>query len=294
MFDLPANASITNVAVAIDFSSCSQHAIEHGLAIARHFGATLHFLHILRPSKFSFTPEMIPAMADAMDRDCDQLLRRLTRSRQLEGIRCCRWIEQGEISAVAGDFVRRHHIDLLVLGTHGRGGLPHLLLGSVAQQILHSVRCPCLTVGPRAPGAGSHLQLRRMLLSTDLSPESLAALPYVLTTVREWHPQLDVVHVCPSGNPAHRQAVEQLQSGLRAGLNRGLVAAEYGASPHCELLKGNPAAAVLDFAGRHHEDLIVLGLQPHRALYDGPFWSHAYEIVCQAQCPVLSVRAAHA
>ena len=56
-------------------------------------------------------------------------------------------------------------------------------------------------------------------------------------------------------------------------------------------MEGKPAASVIDFAGRQHEDLIVLGLKPQRALYQGPLWSHAYEIVRHAPCPVLSVRA---
>ena len=292
--DLHASVSIRNVAVATDLSSCSEHAVEHSLAVARHFGATLHFLHILRPSIFSYTPEMIPAVADAVDRDCDRALDRLTSSGRLEGIDYRRWVEQGEVSDIAGDFVRQNHIDLLVLGTHGRSGLPHLLLGSVAQQMFHCVRCPVLTVGPRAPGAGHHLQLHSMLFSTDLSPESLAAIPWVLTTVHEWHPHLDVVHVCGSGDPSHRQAMQQLDGELRSQLNGDLSASGDADSPHSDLLRGRPAASILDYAGSHHEDLIVLGLKAHRALYDGPLWSQAYEIVRQAPCPVLSVRAAHA
>jgi nucleotide-binding universal stress UspA family protein len=58
------------------------------------------------------------------------------------------------------------------------------------------------------------------------------------------------------------------------------------------LVPGEPSPAVLDFAGQNKEDLIVLGLDNHRSLYEGPPLSHAYEIVRQARCPVLSVRSA--
>jgi nucleotide-binding universal stress UspA family protein len=297
---LPSNSSVAirNVAVATDFTSCSEHAVEHSLAVARHFGATLHFLHVLRPSKFAFVPEMIPALADAADHDCDQLIDRLSRDHRLDGIDYRRCVEQGEVSEIAGDFVRDRHIDLLILGTHGRGGLPRLLLGSVAQQMFHYVGCPVLTVGPRSPGAGSHLQLRRVLFSTDLSRDSLAAIPWVLTAVEQWHTELDVLHVCKSGNPAHRATmnatVDQLQAELDADSSNNPAddSADHheATTPHGDVLAGKPAPCVLDFAGRHHEDLIVLGLKPHRALYNGPLWSHAYEIVRQAQCPVLSIR----
>jgi len=51
---------------------------------------------------------------------------------------------------------------------------------------------------------------------------------------------------------------------------------------------GTPSATVLNFARQNNEDLIVLGLDRHRSLYSGPSLSHAYEIVRQSKCPVLS------
>lgn len=284
MSDTIPEVAIHNVAVTTDFSSCSEHAVEHGLAVARHFGATLHFFHLLRPSQFSYTPDMLPALSEVADRDCDNLLGRLQRQHHLDGIDCRRWVEQGEIAEVAGAFVRDHHIDLLILGTHGRSGLPRLLLGSVAQQIFQCVLCPVLTVGPRAPGAGSHLQLQRVLFSTDLSPQSFAAVPFVLTAVREWHTRLDILHVCASQDPAHRAAMDQLRSSLDQRLD--------DTHPQGSVVAGNPAERVLEFAAGHHDDLIVLGTKPHRALYNGRLGSHAYEIVRRAPCPVLSVRSA--
>lgn len=281
--------AIHNVAVATDFSSCSEHAVEHGLAVARHFGATLHLLHLLRPSQFPMASEVMPALADAAQRDCDRLLDRLTRDHRLQGIDVRRAIEQGEISDIAGAFVRDQHIDLLIVGTHGRTGLPRLVLGSAAQQIFHSVRCPVLAVGPRAPGTGPQLQLRRVLFATDLSRESLAAVPYLLTAVEEWQTPLDILHVCKSGDPAHRSVMEE----LAAGLHRRRADPSQPA-PHWEILRGKASPTILDFAVRSRADLIVFGLKPHRTLYSASTWSHACEIVRQAPCPVLSIRSPQA
>jgi nucleotide-binding universal stress UspA family protein len=281
-----AGVAVENVAVATDFSECSEHAMQHAMAVARHFGATLHLLHLVRPSQWAFVPEMMPAIDEVADRDCNQLVERLTQGHQLDGIRFRRWVVQGEIAEVARDFVREQHIDLLIVGTHGRGGLPRLLLGSVAQQIFHYVTCPVVTVGPRSPGAGEHLQLKRVLFATDLSAESLAGVPYLLTAVEEWHAALDVVHVCRSRRSDHAALLEELRGRLENSLEGK------GVGPvGCHLMEGKPVVAVIDFAGRQHEDLIVLGLKAQRALYSGPLWSHAYEIVRHAPCPVLSVRA---
>jgi nucleotide-binding universal stress UspA family protein len=136
------NVAFKNIAFTIDFSECSERAVQHGVAVARHFGATLHFLYLVRPSEYVYTPEMIPALDEVAVRDCDQLIAKLKSNHRLDGVEFQRWVEEGEISEIVGDFVQKHHIDLLVVGTHGRTGIPKLLLGLVAQEIFHYVRCP--------------------------------------------------------------------------------------------------------------------------------------------------------
>ncbi len=279
------SVAIRNVCVATDFAECSERPVQHALALARHFGATAHLLHLVCPSKFAYLPEMIPAAEEAAGRDSDQYLARLTGAHKLDGIELRRWIEEGEISDVIGDFVQKHQIDLLVVGTHGRGGIPRLLLGSSAQQIFHAVRCPVLVVGPGAPGAGPQLQLKKLLFSTDLSPESLTAVPWVLMAVHEWHAELDILHVCSSGKPEHAGRMQQLKIRIESALDE-----QERAGIRLHLLHGKPMPTVTDFALHNHEDAIILGLNPHRGLYDAPFWSHAYEIMRHAPCPVLSVR----
>lgn len=277
--------AIQNVAVATDLAQSSDHAVQHALAIARHFSARLHFLHLVRPSEFVYAPEMIPTMDEAALRDCDGLIRRLRQYHQLDGIEFRCSVRDGEVEDILPGYVATEHIDLMLVGTHGRSGVPRLLHGSVAQQIFHAVRCPVVVVGPHAPGAGPHLQISKVLFATDLSDESLAALPWVLTTLREWHTELDIAHVCSHPQQTHRFLLEQLRSNvedLAALVEHGRVSAH--------ILTGNPAAAILSFAEKHHTDLIVLGLKPQRALYAGPVWCHAYDIVRQAPCPVLSVR----
>lgn len=274
---------LRNFAVATDFTECTERALEHGMAVARHFGASLHVLHLVRPSAFPFSPDMIPALDDAAVRDSDQLIDRLRKNGQLDGIDLHRHVLQGEIRDLVSDFVRKQRIDLMVVGTHGRSGIPRLVRGSVAQQIFQSVRCPVLVVGPRSPGAAARLQLRRILFCTDLSPESLAAIPYVVTAVRMWRTGLDVLHVCTEAQSEHSRLMSALSSRFDALLEgSGDTAACY------HLLTGKPAPCVLQFAHDNREDLIVFGLKTR--LYSSPLWSHAYQILRHAECPVLSIR----
>lgn len=277
--------AIRNVAIATDFAPWSDRAMQHALAVARHFGAVLHLLHAVRPSEFPFVPDLVPQLDELAHRDCDGLISQLKGSHRLDDVEYRCWNMKGEISEVFGNFVHDHKIDLLVLGTRGRNGISKFLLGSIAQQIFHYVFCPVLTVGPWSPGASARLRLKRLLYATDLSAESAAAVPYVLTAARTWGAEVDVLHVCPSAKSNCQYSMEDL--GRRLDVCEG---AEMPVVVRYHILPGAPSPTVLTFAKQNKEDLIVLGLAPRHALYSGPSQSRAYEVVRQAQCPVLSVR----
>ena len=286
--ELNSSMAISNIAVATDFSPWSDRAMQHALLIARWYGATLHILHTVRRSEFSFVPDLMVQLDELAERDYEDLMGRLHASHKLDGIAHRSWNLYGEVSTF-GDFVRDQNIDLLVLGTRGRSGISKLFLGSVAEQIFHCVSCPVLTVGPWSRGAASRLALKNVLFATDLSPQSAAALPYVLTAAKSWRAAVDVLHVCSQDRSDGDFRMQAYRRKLEA-----LITNEPRLSIRYHQVPGEPSSAVLDFASRNKEDLIVLGLDDHRSLYEGPPLSHAYEIMRQALCPVLSVRSAAA
>jgi nucleotide-binding universal stress UspA family protein len=280
--------AIRNIAIATDFAPWSDRAMQHALLIARWYRATLHIVHSIRRSEFSFVPDMMVQLGELAERDCEDLIGRLDAAHKLDNIEHRIWNLDGEVSNL-GDFVRDQKIDLLILGTRGRSGLSKLVLGSVAEQIFHCVSCPVLTVGPWSRRAASQLALKSVLFATDLSPQSAAALPYVLTAAKAWRAPINVLHVCSPDRSDNEPRMEAYRRRLDA-----LIASEPRLSIRYHVVPGEPSPAVLDFARQNNEDLIVLGLDNHRSLYGGPPLSHAYEIVRQARCPVLSVRSASA
>lgn len=281
------SVAIQNVAVAMDSSAYSDRAVQHALAVARHFGATLHLLHLVRPSKFPYSLEAFPSLEQAADRECQKLIAGFQKIPQLGEVKCRRWVEQGEVPEVVSGFVENQHINLLVVGTRDRSGIERMLLGSAAEQVFHCARCPVLTVGPVSPGASVELKLKRVLFATDLSRESLEAIPYVISAVHEWHTELDVLHVCAEPNGGYPELISELRDRLDSLLNRNEhVLLEY------HLAVGRPSQRVLSFTKENKVDLIVLGLKAHRSPYSTPVWSEAHEIVRRAICPVLSVRSA--
>jgi len=136
------NAPMT-VLVATDFGEAADTALAYGSALAQTFGAVLHVLHV-RENVFMRAIAGDPhALEVAALRHLNQRLtdddRRALHARAV--------VETSNTPANAiVTYARAAHIDLIVMGTHGRSGVTHALMGSVAEQVVRTAPCPVLTV----------------------------------------------------------------------------------------------------------------------------------------------------
>jgi nucleotide-binding universal stress UspA family protein len=144
--------SIKNILVATDFSEPSDAALTYGRALARNFEATLHVVHVVGnlsgvvyggEGYVASLPELQQEIEDAARKQLDDLLvdsdeRPLPTRRML--------ITSNAPGLAIVQYAAREHIDLIVTGTHGRGGVAHLLMGSVAERVVRTAPCPVLTV----------------------------------------------------------------------------------------------------------------------------------------------------
>ena len=122
---------VRNVLFATDFSHASRAAAESAAAFARHFGARLHVLHVVPPvTDPTPAPEALRAVAAELE----------------PGLTVVTAIASGRGAQHIVDYANRNAIDLVVIGTHGRTGVSHALLGSVAEAVTRRARCRVLTV----------------------------------------------------------------------------------------------------------------------------------------------------
>lgn len=144
--------TIKNVLVATDFSECSQIALTYGRGLARQFGATLHVLHAVEPPMSDGTnaigyvgliPELQTALEDAERARLDDAISDDDR-RTLHATAVLRTLDTPAHAIV--EYAQREHIDLVVIGTRGRHGLAHVVMGSVAERVVRTAPCPVLTV----------------------------------------------------------------------------------------------------------------------------------------------------
>jgi nucleotide-binding universal stress UspA family protein len=144
--------TLKNILVATDFSRPSDAALTYGRALARNFNAILHVIHVvghistLVYGAEAYTVSM-PEMQQEVEDAARAQLAELTIDNDPSPLPTRQALLTSNAPAIAiVDYAVREHMDLIVTGTNGRGGVAHLLMGSVAERVVRTAPCPVLTV----------------------------------------------------------------------------------------------------------------------------------------------------
>jgi nucleotide-binding universal stress UspA family protein len=144
---------IKNVLVPTDFSEPSDVALRYGKAFAENFQAALHLIHVLDESALVYpwtspdgTPIALGAARSEMENMIKDRLSKILSDAEREKF-------SARVSTLCGSpfmeivaYAKAQNIDLIVMGTHGRGPIAHMLMGSVAEKVVRKAPCPVLTV----------------------------------------------------------------------------------------------------------------------------------------------------
>jgi nucleotide-binding universal stress UspA family protein len=139
---------LKKILVPTDFSECSEAAVRHGLELARTFDATVHLLHVVEdPNTMAWSQGFPLSVVEILEHFQEESRTRLLASvpesdRARVVVSCPIAAPVAEILRYAQD----ESIDLIVMGTHGRGFVAHALIGSVAERVVRRAPCPVLTV----------------------------------------------------------------------------------------------------------------------------------------------------
>jgi nucleotide-binding universal stress UspA family protein len=152
---------IKSILAPTDFSTHSERAVRYACQLAERFGSSLHLLHVLSEIlPAGPDPLLMPAMPaqyyrENEDRARDTLGRLLDPSwgKPISVVTTVRWGSPVE-TIVA--YAVENRIDLITIATHGRTGLSHVLLGSVAEHIVREAPCPVLTIRDNARARAAH------------------------------------------------------------------------------------------------------------------------------------------
>jgi nucleotide-binding universal stress UspA family protein len=278
--------SFKNILFLTDFTEASQSALAYAMGLAQHFGAQLYPAHACDPVILTET-----AAPDILDEVEENSRRRLNELAKENGIKGTPLFARGPVAEAVPGWINEHGIDLIVMGTHGRRGLKHLLMGSVAEAIFRNVTCPVLTIGPHVAVRPYHdFKAERILFPTDLGTHAEFAAQYALSVAKENQAQVTFMHVVSLEDAFQRDRARLITasySKLEALLPEE---AKQWCQPELVVEVGDPAKELLGYAETERPDLIVLGL-PAGKKFNGHFRSGVtYNVIAGAPCPVLTVR----
>jgi nucleotide-binding universal stress UspA family protein len=138
----------------IDFSDASRAALEAAADLAKRFGASLALFHAYPVPGYTFPDGSFVASSKMLDELSGQAVRHME---EWKGLAQQLGVSRVEVATAIGEpaheilaFAKAQHANLLVIGTHGRTGLQHALMGSVAERVVRRASCPVLTVRPAA------------------------------------------------------------------------------------------------------------------------------------------------
>jgi len=144
--------ALKNILVATDFSQPSDAALLYGRALARNFNATLHVVHVVGTvSSMVYGADAYAVSIPELQREVEDSARKQLAELLIDSdehpLETRRALLTSNSPAVAiAEYAGRERIDLIVTGTNGRGGVAHLLMGSVAERVVRMAPCPVLTV----------------------------------------------------------------------------------------------------------------------------------------------------
>jgi nucleotide-binding universal stress UspA family protein len=138
------------ILVPIDFSDCSATAFEYAVALGQKFGTRITLLHVVEPAVYPENYLVAPTTLDDTNQNLigagrERLAHLRERGKSL-GLTIDTLVRMGRAQSEIGDTAKAIGADLIIMGTHGHGGLKHVLLGGTAERVVRQAPCPVLTV----------------------------------------------------------------------------------------------------------------------------------------------------
>ena len=286
-----ARAALKRILFATDFSPAAERAGEFLARIAKHSSSRVLILHVLPRQTVLHLPDH-GIGAKAVRRDAEQRLLRATGQLRTEKIQAETLLSEGlEPTKVILEFAAERGADLIVIGTRGLGLSGRLLLGSVANQLIHQAEIPVFTAGPHVKAPRAERRFQRIVCATDFTEDATAAVEFALSLTQSNGGHMYLCHVLPkpeSGNPVDAQKLNENFKAKLQDLIPGM--AREWCDPECVVDHGYAVDGILLLANRVKADLIVLGARRISHWFDGLRAGIAFEVIRIADSPVLTVR----
>jgi nucleotide-binding universal stress UspA family protein len=284
---------LANALLLTDFSPSSELALPYAVALAHQYSGKVYVVHVISPEMYEYLPpDLVPQMRTEIKNYGHRRMQQLLTHPELLQVAHEVVVRDGEIWDTLKKLAEEFHIDVIVVGTHGRRGLKKALTGAVAEEILHFAHTPVLTVGQQCRGIAPDHKPKRILYATDFSADSVRAMAYAVSLARTFGTSLVPTYVAPrvTEDPSVRTRFQEF---FEERLQE-LLGGQISTMSHCDyrVKFGTPAEGILQAAAEENVDLIVMGVCSAGSLVRAAhhLGATAERVVSEACCPVLTVR----
>jgi nucleotide-binding universal stress UspA family protein len=297
---------LTRILCPVDFSDCSRLALEYAVAMGKWYGASVTAVHVFDSLPIVDPVPLYGQPIGLKDLDPDVVRGRLTAFVHTVAGDAAVVTELLDGTDARSEVLRRADAigaDLIVMGTHGRSGFEHLLLGSVAEKVVRKASCPVMLVPPHAQAGGHPLAVpfSRILCAVDFAETSRRACEMALELAEEADAHLTMLHAIEippelrermTGHEIDVPAVRAAAEADALQRLRDLIPAEARTycKVHTDVREGRPYRVILEAASESQPELIVMGVHGGGALDRLIFGSNTHAVLRAAPCPVLAVR----
>ena len=295
---------ITRILFATDFSPWARWAEDYACALACSWRASLTVLSVAE-FPLGLNPDYSINhlyLGDLLKHASSQLVDFKGRAER-RGIAVTTRVATGIPSEEVITVARAEDSDLIVVGTRGKTGLAHVLLGSTAERVIRGAPCPVLTVRTQPAdadddvGLSRPVTLERILVPVDFSACSLDALEYAVVVAQQAKASLMLLHVLEPVSYgldftlSHSRTLELVRENWTKRLEDLASSLKVTDVPVEVQLRGDlPADSILDSAQTLLCDLIVMGTHGRRGISHAISGSVAEAVLRKALCPVIAVR----
>ena len=280
--------ALKRILLATDFSLEALKALQSAVSLARRYDATLVLTHVLA-TEGSMGADAWPALIDIMRKNAESEMAKLEGRDELKSVSHEMVMHAGGTWEVISRVLSDKDVDLIVMGTQGRGGMKKLLLGSTAETVIRHATCPVLTVGPHVRVIPED-RFAHVLYASDFSSGSRRALTYALALAEEDGAQLSLLHVIESKPVSQSELLEWKRQDSQQLLSMVPPDVNLNYEPALEVEIGIPEVEIVRLADERNADLIIMGSHAGGTASTHLPWTTLHHVLQHAHCPVLTVR----
>lgn len=289
------DVSLRHILIGTDFSPVADAAFAYAATIAEFCHAKLYVAHVINLEPLDLTDsESTPTIIKEAHQQAEEKINRLLNTWPLQTARSETIVAEGAIAEVLVDLLRRNHIDLAVLGTHGRRAFKKLLWGSIAEEVVRMAECPVLSISLESARTAK-AKLRHVLYLLQLQPDSSEAAKYAVSLAQRFGANLTVMNVredlCPSAAEEEKEQgiIEPFKYWIEDHIPED---SDLCNRVHFERGFGPTTKAILDFVSKTAVDLVVMSIERVDPVIAAhlPIADTANDLITRAPCPVLTIR----